>query len=175
MKIIIGSKAYLQKYDLNFIIRNLGYAPVALMSELFANNGPFAISNPQSAYEFIEFSDPFSVGWIREQDWLVDQDEFAQMSARDLKDFHTHLIKSQEDDIRDFNARDEKWRQEKQDTFSQLMSKANHRIRSFAILRDYRLGKLTFTYPPELAPLYPATNKPKQGFFARLFHLDSAQ
>ncbi len=85
MKIQIGSKVYLQKYDLFKITRELNFAPTSIKKEAERRGTMFHLMEPNDAWNFdCVFSDPANVKWLMSQDWILDYRQFRRMPTERL-------------------------------------------------------------------------------------------
>lgn len=192
MKIKIGDKVYLQKYDVAHILHELSEFPGSVLDESF-NGGDemFFMSGPTDGYRFeCLFEKPESVEWLTEQDWIVDYDEYAKMPVAELEELLERLEAELSSSIKEFNDKDESYRRRHYEEASDKFSKAQYKNSSLNDLIMFRKGKAKFTFPNgyqgiKTADAMPAsmyidtatttdtpeasTLKKNRGFFSRLF------
>ncbi len=92
MKLRIGNKVYLQKYDVVFITRELSSFPMSLFDEVFRDEAPFIMMNFEDGLRFAcVFEDSKNVEWLMAQDYFVDFEQYKEMPASELKALRTRL------------------------------------------------------------------------------------
>ncbi len=141
MKIKIGKKVYLQRYDLDFAVHKLCYIPRDFRDELSEKKmwNRARSDDQKSALNFdCVFEKPGSVAWIMEQNWILDYEELNQMSIVDVKAL---LFKQ---DAR-FHALIDKWN--KGDIVETIRARSDlnrkkHIIDSIEIMIEYREGRM---------------------------------
>ena len=172
MKIKIGDKVYLQKYEVAFIMHNLNDFPDSIFRETFGevNGKLFFMSGSVDCFQFKQvYKKPENVEWLMAQDWIVDYDEYSKMSLAELKTLYKRLRKKRSADIREFNAKDKDYRKAHFDEEDDKFNKLGHKIDSLEGIIDYRKGKVKFIFPKEYKNKTTSTPQKKPSFFARLF------
>lgn len=173
MKIKIGEKVYLQKYEVAHILHNLNSAPGVVLQEIFKdgkNGSFFFVSGPDDALRFdCVFQDPASIEWLMKQDWIVDYNEYADTPIAELEAFVECLRAEHNVDIDEFNAKDEAYRREHFAEKGSEFHKSDYIISSLEGLIDARKGKAVFVFPDEYQGDTPSILQKKLNFFARLF------
>lgn len=176
MKLRIGGKVYLQKYEFMHFMHKLNEIPDSIFQEVFNNNGGiFFINSPIDGFRFeCVYQKPENVKWLMEQDWLVDYDEYTELSLAELETLQEHLRIKRIDDIAEFNAEDDAYREAHFDEESDRFDKLKHKISSLGYLIKFRKGEITFIFPDEYQSQTPtsgpvSTPRRKFDFFARLF------
>ena len=172
MKIKVGNKVYLQKYDVSYILRHLNDIPVSFIGELFKESKPFLISNQNDALEFAyAFKNPMNTEWLMSQDYILDYESTIFVSLSATKDYYKGLKKELNKEIRNFNTKDPKYRTDHYDEYSEKFKRKQHKIESYRIMIDCLNGKINFVFPDEIYSQidHPAISKKKPSFFARLF------
>ncbi|MBR0461086.1 hypothetical protein IJI91_03875 [Candidatus Saccharibacteria bacterium] len=181
MKLKIGDKVYLQKYEVAHIIHELNGFPGGILDETFGGdegNSFFFMNGPTDGFRFeCVYKEHENVKWLMEQDWIVDYDEYAEMSLAELRALQKRLKAERSADIDEFNAKDEVYRETHFDEQSDKFDKLGHKIASLGDLIRFRKGEIKFGFPGEyqgktaISGASSATSTPqkKPGFFARLF------
>ena len=181
MKLKIGDKVYLQKYEVAHIIHELNGFPGGILDETFGGdegNSFFFMNGPTDRFRFeCVYKEHENVKWLMEQDWIVDYDEYAEMSLAELRALQKRLKAERSADIDEFNAKDEVYRETHFDEQSDKFDKLGHKIASLGDLIRFRKGEIKFGFPGEyqgktaISGASSATSTPqkKPGFFARLF------
>ena len=174
MKVKVGKKVYLQKYDVAYILHDLNSIPATVMNEVSGDgeDGFFFMNDPTDAFRFeFIFENPASVKWLMEQDWIVDYDEYAGMPLAELESLCERLKVEHSESIDGFNAKDEAYRKMHFDTQKDNLNKLGHKIVSLEHLVGFRKDNVKFIFPDEYRGKTTFTSKPqkKLGFFARLF------
>lgn len=179
MKIKIGDKVYLQKYEVYHLLHDLNGFPSSILNETFGNEDrSFFMNGPTDGFWFeCVYKKPENVRWLMKQDWIVDYDEYAEMSIAELEALQERLKAEGLAGVNEFNARDEAYRKAHIDEENDKFSKLGHKIASLWNLIVFLKGEVKFVFPDEyhgkttVTVISDATGtlKRKPGFFARLF------
>lgn len=172
MKLKIGDKVYLQKYEVAHIMHELNGFPGSILDETFGGDEDsfFFINGPTDGFRFeCVYKEHENVKWLMEQDWIVDYDEYAEMPLAELRAFQERLKAERSADIDEFNAKDEAYRETHFDEQSDKFDKLKHKIASLGDLIRFRKGEIIFGFPDEYQGKTASTPQKKPGFFARLF------
>ena len=179
MKLKIGDKVYLQKYEVAHILHGLDSFPTGIMQETFDDdNGFFCMNGLADGFRFeCIYKEPANVKWLMKQDWIVDYDEYAEMPLAELEALRERLKAERSADIDKFNAKDEAYRKAHFDKESDKFDKLEHKIISLEDLIRFRKGEVKFVFPDGYqnkaaipnATSVTSTPQKKPSFFARLF------
>ena len=182
MKLRIGDKVYLQKYEVAHIMHDVDYFPTSILRETFgvACGGIFFMNSITDSFRFdCVFKEPENVKWLMDQDWIVNYDDYAEMPLEELEAFSKYLETKYFDEIDVFNAEDETYREAHFDEASDGFDKLEHKIASLKLIVGYRKGDVKLIFPDEYqdkANISSGSNitsttipRKKPGFFARLF------
>ena len=180
MKLKIGDKVYLQKYEVAHLMHSFNSFPGSVLHEVFSDGEDsfFFMSGPADDLRFESvFKNPASVKWLMKQEWIVDYDEYVEMSLTELEALQERLKAKHSADIDEFNAKDEAYREAHFDEESDKFDKLGHKIASLGDLIEFRKGKVKFVFPDEYqgktaipgASSTTSTPQKKPSFFARLF------
>ena len=177
MKLKVGESVYLQKYEVAHIVYDLNGFPRIILDEIFNNSdgGFFFMNGPADGFRFeCVFRNSTSVKWLMEQDWIVDYDEYAEMSLSELEALVERLEAEHTAGANEFNAKDEAYREKHFKEESDRFHKAGYKICSLRYLISARKGEVTFVFPDgyrgKTTSNITSTPKKKFGFFARLFN-----
>lgn len=172
MKIEVDEKVYIQKFDVAGILRGITSFPGSFMDELFGGDEEeafFMNGTTGDACKFAYvFGHPENVGWILEQDWILDYNEYAEMSIEELRDLSCSLIDEYQSDIDMFNAQNLDYRKRKYREMKDRSEKCRHKITSLNLLIGEREGKINFKFPKNAKVKVPRKLR-KRGFFGWLF------
>ena len=173
MKIKIGDKVYLQKYDVSHILGETNEIPASFFQEVFSNSNCFFMCGDKSDGFYFEkiFKDPGSVKWLMEQDWLVNYDEYKDTSLLELEVLRDSLIKSYKDAAIALNAKEGDCTFKRYEEEKDKLNKLTHKITSIECLIAFRKGQIKFLFPPEYhgRTTYDIPSEEKPSFFKRLF------
>ena len=152
MKIKIGEKVYLQKYDVAYILENLSNFPDSLFEDIFE-------SNDDDCFYIIDFADSLqfdylleetsNVEWIMNQDWIIDYDAFIKNSIPKLKAQANTLTTECTNGINEFNAKSLPYKKKYYEAESIKYNNLQHKIVSIHYLVDFLEGKIDFGFPEE--------------------------
>lgn len=175
MKLKIGDKVYLQKYDVAFILSEVSEIPASFPNEVFGNNekGYFCMDIEENGFRFENvFESKSCVDWLMAQDWLVDYDEHVKDSLSELEALALSLKSSYNTGALEFNAHDEEYKTKRYEAESERYGKLRHKITSIECLIASRKGTIKFGFPPGYQDKAKYETPPppkKQSFFKRLF------
>lgn len=180
MKLRIGDRVYLQKYEVAHILHELNSFPAGIMQETFSNSesGFFFMNGPADGFRFeCIYKKPNNVEWLMGQDWIVDYDEYARISLTELKALYERLKSEYSTGVSEFNAKDEAYREAHFEEESDKLNNFSHKIASLENLIEFREGKVKFVFPDGYqdrtvipnASSATSTPQKKASFFARLF------
>lgn len=179
MKLKIGDKVYLQKYEAVKILRGLNELPGCILRETFSGvDGLFFMDGPMDVFRFeCVYSDPKSVEWLMAQDWIVDYDEYIEVPLAELEVLQKRVLAECSDGISEFNAKDVHYREAHIGEVNDKYEKLRHKIISLGDLIRFRKGEIDFVFPAEYrceattsdTPDAASAQRRKPGFFARLF------
>ena len=180
MKLKIGDKVYLQKYEVAHIMHKLNRFPSGILDETFSGNedGLFIMNGPTDGFRFeCIYKKPENVRWLMEQDWIVDYDEYVEMPLAELEALQERLKAERSADIDEFNTKDEAYRKAHFDEESNRFDKLRHKIVSLGYLIKFRKGEVECVFPDEyqskttISGASGATSIPRKklSFFAQLF------
>ena len=167
MKLKIGNKVYLQKYEVAFIMNYLSKFPASFLNETFsdANDGIFmmnALGNDTFDFKTV-YEDPKTVAWLMEQTWLADFDIYSKMPLDELEESLERLKSEHSTRSDELEAEGEDYQEEDIESLNKLA----HKINSLGFLVMFRRGKRNFIFPEGYKCPKDIFEKP--GFFARLF------
>jgi hypothetical protein len=177
MKLKIGGKVYLQKYEVANILHELNSFPAGIMQETFGDGdkGFFFMNGPADGFRFeCVYEEPKNVEWLMEQDWIIDYDEYAEMPLDELKALYERIKAEYSTRIDEFNAKDWNYKEVHFEEESDKIEKLWHKITSLGDLIEFREGNVEFVFPDEhhgkttISSIASTTQK-KPSFFARLF------
>lgn len=154
MKIKIGDKVFLQKYEVAHIIHETYSVPLSFMRETFPEkSGCFVMNGAADCFRFkCVYKDPESIKWIMEQDWIVDFDEYSKMSPDELYALCERLYEEYSKGIDEFNAKDDAYREAHYYDDSDKFEKAEHKLSSLKTLYNYLKGETKFAFPRGYKP-----------------------
>ena len=171
VKIKIGQKVYLQKYEVAFITHEVSLVPASFMNELFSGGRVFVMSSPEDGYTFgCVFEDSESVAWLMAQDWIVDYSQYKDKTPAEIREIGRKIANEGNNKVQEFNAKDYSYRREHFLEFREYLDNLEHKVSSIEIMADYLDNKIKFSFPDQIDKrlVAPKTAK-KPGFFARLF------
>ncbi len=89
MKLKVGNKVYLQKYEVAHIMDGSGsWVPSGIIRELYSNNDGYKFMNNLDTDGFrfdCVFEEPRNVAWLMRQDWIVSYNKYANISLSKLE------------------------------------------------------------------------------------------
>ncbi len=184
MKLKIGDKVYLQKYEVVYILHKLNSFPASIMQETFGgdDNDYFFVNGSADGFRFAcVYEEPESVRWLMEQDWIVDYDVYIEMSLDELKVLQETFKAEYSAGIDEFNAKDEAYKETHFEEENEKLDNLGHKIISFGNLISFCKGEVKFGFPDEYQGITTilgasgatSISQKRFNFFARLFGRDA--
>ena len=178
MKIQLGERIYLQKYDAEFIEEvldsSLSGTPVMFSFEIFRSGEPIAMQGPADAYRFCyDFVFEEVVEWILAQDWLVDYDQCIMLSSKELGQRIAELQDELEREETEFRLKNKGHDDIACAKHNYLCAKIKHHIRSLELMHEYVEGHAKFTFPeghPQHVPASSASRPGCPNLIGRILH-----
>ena len=186
MKVIVGNKAYLQKFDLAFMIHEFSAVPGCIMVEAFSSACMVTVNGGDDAVRFgFCFEEPEAVEFIKECEWLLDFREYSQKDLNELIALRDEIQDKLSCEVDDFNGASIEYRKQNFEEYSEKFDHMKLKTMSLDMLVDCKNGKIKLpTIPDENTVL--ADNgftrvksddirieitqvSKKQGFFRRFF------
>ena len=170
MKLKIGDKVYLQKYEVAYIMHSLNKLPQSIVQETFNSEGFFFMKGPADGLRFeCVYEDPNNVRWLMEQDWIIDFNEYVEAPLGELEALQECLKAEYSTGIKRFNAKNKTYREVFFDEESEKFDRLKHKIVSLGYLIELHKGTITFAFPDGYHDKTSIFQK-KLSFFARLFN-----
>lgn len=144
MKIKIGEKVYLQKYDTRKVWENCYlYFPRYVIEEIMINDK--TIGNPGIFNFCYVFEMEKSVRWLMKQDWIIDYGLYYEMSLRSLILEREHLVEEYNNIVKKLNS------MPLCSYLRKKLAKESVKIESLEIMIAYRNHELgtSFVFPDE--------------------------
>ena len=176
MKLKIGDKVYLQRYDVSFIIMNarIWSVPWSVIGEIFRRgNGPALCDDPTGDSLLFEhvFEHPESVAWLMEQNWIVDYEAHMAMPLEELEALRAQLGAEYDAKVLEFNAHDVEYRKKYFWATSKQFEKDGHQLGSLLIMIMARREGCQFILPgpgKAHASAHPSPKAEKRKLVAQL-------
>lgn len=150
MKVIVGDKAYLQKYDLVVMINEFSAVPGCIMVEAFSRACVISTNGGDDAVSFgFCFDMPETVQFLKECDWILDFPEYSQKSFEELKALHDKCEANLDREVDNFNGSDVKYRKEHFDECSEKFDHMKLKLISLDMLMDCKNGKIQMPTIPD--------------------------
>lgn len=141
MKLRIGEKVFLQKYEIAFLLCETKDFPADILREAAEPGGVFRINSPMDCFRFdCKFENPANVEWLSAQDWILDYDEYVQMPLDELaacREDLQHEILSCQELFRSGQGNLE------------TLYKLDHQDASIRGIIEFRKGRTEFVFPSE--------------------------
>lgn len=134
-----GKKILLQGYEVGFILNELHAVPAFIFKEVFREGRSYVLiigrsSNVDFGYEF---KSKKAVNWLREQDWILDFDEYEKKKPQELIRVYNQLIEEYNAKAKDYNSKDSRYREEHfrdMEIMSDELNKLEHKIDSLSYM-----------------------------------------
>lgn len=150
MKVIVGDKVYLQKYDLVVMINEFSAVPGCIMVEAFSRACVISTNGGDDAASFgFCFDKPETVQFLKECDWILDFTEYSQKSFEELKALHDKCEENLDREVDDFNGSDVEYRKEHFDECSEKFDHMKLKLISLDLLMDCKNGKIQMPAIPD--------------------------
>ena len=171
MKIKIGQKVYLQKYDVSYIMHELNFVQAGIVDEIFKDGKPFIMNGAVDGYTFdCVFEDPSNVKWLMNQDWIVDYDQYKDKTPAEIIALYEELVKQGNIEAKEFNAKDPEYRKKHFLECRERLNNLEHKLNSLEAMAEHLNKKIKFAFPKQMDEhSVTLKNVKKPGFFARVF------
>ena len=150
MKIKIGDKVYLQKYEVLRLIKDGVTVPGCMAYEYIGDEGYHEVRSEKDEYDFACcFKAEGSVDWLMKHSEIVDYDEYANIPADDLRSLMKRLMCEHNELIDTFGYHTEEYKKKHEGEYKQDLGALKWKMHSISILIDAIEGDTVFTYPEE--------------------------
>lgn len=189
MKVIVGNKVYLQKFDMAYMIHEFSAVPGCIMAEAFSSACMVSVNGGNDAVRFgFCFEEKEAVEFLKECDWILDFSEHVQKSAEELAALRDEISGNLAREVDSFNKASLEYRKEH---FAACEEKFDHmRLQAVGLdmLVDCRNGRFEMPEIPDENTVLEdngfrrigrgefegvqaevAETPKKQGFFRRFF------
>ena len=147
MKKKVGDKVYLQKYDIGFITHELDEVPACIIDDLFGDRSVFYSAGPEDAVNFDHAFTGEAAYWIMAQKWLVDFDDHAKSTEKQVRELLDKEREQYDKDIAEFNAKDDDYKEKNFPTARVEFDKRGHYLKSLSLMSLYLGGQKQFYVP----------------------------
>ena len=149
MKIKIGDKVYLQKYEVLRFVRGDAEAPMSILYECCGDDC-LVVNGPKDSFDFdCCFTKPENVSWLMKQNYIVDYDEYINVDVDSLRKLMKRLMCEHNDLIDSCKCSNSEHTDEQRENLSRELQSYKWKMSSISIMIDLLEGKRTFTYPDE--------------------------
>lgn len=186
MKVIVGNKAYLQKFDLAFMIHEFSAVPGCIMVEAFSSACMVTVNGGDDAVCFgFCFEEQEAVEFIKECEWLLDFQEYSQKDLDELIALRDEMSDKLSCEVDDFNGASVEYRKQNFEECSEKFDHMKLKTMGLDMLVDCKKGKIKLPDTPDENTVLvdngftrvksddiriEITQVPKkQGFFRRFF------
>lgn len=172
MKLKIGNKVYVQRFEVAHILYELEEFPPYVIAEISDREKLFLANEAEEANFSFDcvFAEPASVGWLTSQEWILDFDEYVSKSILELKELIQDL---KERKFAIVDAHNYSCHASHKANFKRVHTRAgriSNEIASLEMLIRYLDGELNLSFPKEYFPqneLDFASAPSKKNLFAR--------
>ena len=185
MKLKIGDKVYLQKYDVAYLLHHIRAFPSRLMEEIFCGDddlgGIFWMNGGADGLSFDQkFEDKQNVEWLLAQDYILNFEDLKDKSVEELEALGKEEEANGRKICNDFNGMSEEYRKEHYDEVEDIIKRSNAKVLSYNFMIAYLSGEREFIFPKGYGnkkPIKAKTGKPadskscgeKTGFITKVF------
>lgn len=149
MKIRIGDKVYLQRYEVRHLLDIAEPIPASILySSYTIDYGGFAMNNGGLDFTCC-YSDDESVNWLMNRKDIIDYDEYVNIPVNDLCKLMKRLICDRNELVETFRYHNEAYKAEHLAEYQHELKSYDWKRHSIGILIDAKEGKNTFTYPED--------------------------
>lgn len=164
MKLRIGDAIYLQKYDVAFLVHELGTFPGSIINEVFSCGTMFFMNGGTDSFKFsYKFEEPENIEWLMAQDYIPDFEILNGQTISELKKIVDALSKRGRKISAEFTDMPLDYQKEHISQFKMEQNLVAFKQVSYENMIDYLRGKAEFTFPNGYRPVKPETKK--KGWF----------
>ena len=162
MKLIVGEVLYIQAYAMPFLTHNSSVVPVAIGMAFFDKYGGVAPKGPEESVQFkYSFDDPDIVEYVRNCPYLLDFEEYAKLSTKELKRKQEQLWVDTQRKSTAFDGMSSEYQKNHQKELQESVDKAKLMSESYRLLIACKQGKIAMPTPPEGADPELFVREPK--------------
>lgn len=148
MKIVTDKKVYVQKNDIAYLNQTDLPIPASIFMKVFGHG--IVIIDDRNRYEFIEFTEPEEIEFIKKIDWMIDYNEIKDLSEEELMELGNHIAEESNKIARKYNAMTtEKRKQNQHLVFEHEL--LEFKMRSLKDIILYKRGELKINLPKDLS------------------------
>lgn len=150
MKVIVGNKAYLQKFDLAFMIHEFSAVPGCIMVEAFSSACMVTVNGGDDAVRFgFCFEEQEAVEFIKECEWLLDFQEYSQKDLNELIALRDEISDKLSREVDDFNGASVEYRKKNFEEYSEKFDHMKLKTMGLDMLVDCKKGKIKLPDIPD--------------------------
>ena len=146
MKVFVNNKVYVQKKDLQFLLRECDGISIApgIINEVLDD---IFIVNDNNKHEFIKFSNVEDVDFFKNCDWIIDYHALDGMTEVEIINYGSQINDKRNELAEKFNNLPEKEQEKLYEQVSSEVMMLDYKIYSIRDLVWHRQGHLKFTVP----------------------------
>ena len=146
MKLFVNNKVYVQKNDLAYFMRGTeGISiPSSIIDKVF---GQVFIVTDENRYEFVEFSSPEEIDFLKKCDWMVDYNLFDGMTEDQIVEYGCQIYAERNKIATSFNELPEDDRERQYIQASTKIELLEFKMWSVRDILWHKQGHLKFPLP----------------------------
>lgn len=159
MKLKVGNKVYLQRQEIDYIVNEMGSLPGSIIAEIMKNSGYKVVAG---ANEFLlAFEDPKNVEWLMNQSWILNYEDYANLSVMELELRLSHLKTECAKKTKSYRSKSEAAQKAHWNEYNEWLKKRRHVITSVESLIAFSSSREGFILPEDYVPP-KNTSRPSQ-------------
>lgn len=146
MKIIAENKIFVQKNDIAYLNSTDLDIPASIILEVYGKG--LTIIDDSNRYEFIKYEQPHEIEFLKNLDFIVDYNEFKDLSENEIIEIAKEIIKKRNELARTFNKMDKNKRKKNINILYEC-EKLDFKINSIRDIIWFKNGDLNIKLPDE--------------------------
>ncbi len=147
MKIVTENTAYLQKYDLGFLIDREVPMPRSLIEDYFREN--YLVIDNNTRYDFVSFSKLEQIEFIKGLDFILDYHVLKDLTKDECLEMGQKFVEEKRSLAKRYNAMSLEEKEKNEDLY-QKCDQLDFQIYSMIDFIRFREGSLKMKFPKEI-------------------------
>ena len=151
MKIMNGTRVYVENIDVAFFFHHSYAVPDALIAEVLKQNAYFVVPNENGMAFENYFEWPMNTRWLMEQDWIEDYDFMTALEPRDLRTYRDTCILKRNQILLWYDGQEVAEKAQLRSRIQAIIAEEDHRLLSLqALIETQNDESLEIRLPEEL-------------------------
>lgn len=137
-------KVYIQNVDMIYLKKLEKIFPSSIFSKLFGKE--YELIMEQNEYDFISFNDPHEIQFFDDIDWIIDYDEYINLTIKEINDKYSVLYDKLLYFANKLDSMSEQELKDNYDVYNQH-EQIEYTLKSYIEIQKIKLGRKTLNFP----------------------------